>query len=703
MSRRSTRAVLAVAATIVTLAGCGPTPASSPSPSPTLSSSASIVPKPQVSSDFVNRLDGSTATIPLGSVVMTALTGSDEGMLFNKTDVAYENLINGSKDLILVTYPSDEEFQMAADAGVELDVIPVVKDALVFLANTGNQVGNLTQDQVKDIYTGKTTKWSDVGGSDATIIPYQRQINSGSQTLFLKLAMGDTTPMDAPTEMRPGEMSALVDMIADYDNSVNALGYTMFYYATQMYLKDTVKLLSIDGVEPSAQTISDESFPYLTYYYAVVRKDTPADSDARKVIEWMLGDEAQQLASTTNYVPLDPRNITTPEPTYGYFGSTQQNTTQSSGTGGTEVKDIEWQYCSDTGPIYCGMDENYHITSFSYDGHEAMSAGVMQLIGEHPEIQDLEVTSDFAVVGYVDDQDALTYGIISSDGTPMTLSDFFYDSVNYIAYINQNLFNEATNPAYFQWLHGDLYAGGQAQDPPSGFTGLPNDYSNFRVNQDISGGGLYITFTFPQGNPFFSYADGFDMNANPIVTNLNSVDLGIPSDLSPYGRISATRWVQSPTGQTYPILTATSIPSDSDEVLNGKILAQVTANPQMACFKAQYGAERVSLLGYVDPNECADPYETLSLPTLLGQWAFASWDDDPMTVDDLPSTWRTSIPESLLPEDGVTCPVGDESDCTWVDITSFSSSASVRSVWYYLSETRAVIVDQGSVYYITYY
>jgi len=665
-----------------------------------------VVPKPQVSDDFVNRLDGSTATIPLGSAVMTALTGSDEGMAFNKTDVAYENLINGSKDLILVTYPSDEEFQMAADAGIELDVIPVVKDALVFLANTGNKVDNLTQDQVKDIYTGKTTSWSDLGGADEAIIPYQRQINSGSQTLFLKLAMGDATPMDAPTEMRPGEMSILVDMIADYDNSVDALGYSMFYYATEMYMKDTVKLLAIDGVTPSAQTISDESFPYLTYYYAVVRKDTAADSDARKVIEWMLGDEAQQLASRTNYVPLDPKNIQSPEPTYGYFGSTQQNTTQSSGTGGTQEKVLEWQWCSDTGPMHCEFDADNNFTSFSYDGNEAMTAAVMQWISDHPGVQSMQASQDFVAIGGYDGQGGWISTIISGTGEPLVLSDLFYDSVNYISYINQNLFNETTNAEYYRWLHADKLSMGSPHDPPTGFSGIPNDYPNFSIDNyglaDQSNG-LMITFSFPQGNPFFSESVDDPFVVDQHITNAASIGLMIPSDLSPYGRISSTRLVQNTAGQIYTVLTTTSIPSAGDDTLNGKIGAQVTAHPEMACFQAEYGTGRVSLLGYVKTNECTDRDEGgMGMPTLIGQWAFGTWDDDPMSADDLPSTWRTQF--SIAGFDGEACSLQDESDCQgWSDITSFSDEASVRSVWSnYGTAILAIVEDQGFAYVVSY-
>ena len=700
MSRRPTRAVLTVVTVIIVLAGCGPTQASSPSPS------ANLVPKPQVSSDFVNRLDGSTATIPLGSAIMTALTGSDEGMVFNKTDVAYENLIKGDKDLILVTYPSDEEFQMAADAGVELDVIPVVKDALVFLANTGNTVDNLTQDQVKDIYTGKTTNWSQVGGADAAIIPYQRQVNSGSQTLFLKLAMGDVTPMNAPTDMRPDQMDRLVDVISDYDDSVNAIGYSVFYYATQMYLKDTVKLLSIDGVEPSAQTISDETFPYLTYYYAVVRKDAPAGSDARKVIDWMLGDEAQQLASQNNYVPLESRNIQSPQPVYGYYGSTPENTTQSSGTGGTQPKTLVLSSCydQDSGPLKCMFDADGRLTSVSYPGQEAMTHVIAEWYSKYPYVN-VAATSDFIQLSSTDSQGNNVRAVISSSGDTLPLSYFFYDSVNYIAYINQNLFNEATNLLYADWLaQTQIYPelGPVQHDPPGGFTGIPNDYPEYSVSPYSYNGQFVITFTFPDGNPFFTAGDTVQPDGmTTSSSNQISIGLGIPMDLSPYGRIVSNRWAKNSAGQIYPVIVTTSAPSDSDADLNGKITSVVGAHSEMGCFEAAVGQNRISLVAYPGQNPCANPEpgDTPYFPTLIGQWAFGTWDDDPMTEVDLPSTWRTDTGGW-----GVSCLVNDLSHCSWLDEAPvFSAGATVHSVWSeYDSSFEAIIVDGGSMYDMQY-
>jgi len=688
MSIRWSTSIVTMIAGALALTGCGPVPEPTTTPPP----------KPVVSSGFVDRIDGSTATIPLGSAVMKALAGTDKGMVFNKTDKAYENLIAKTKDLILVTYPSAEEFQMAKDAGIELEVIPVVKDALIFLANTANPVSGLTSDQIKGIYTGKITRWSEVGGRDSAIIPYQRQVNSGSQTLFLKLAMGDTTPMDAPTDLRPGTMNMLVDVIADYDNSVDALGYSVFYYATEMYLKDNVKLVAINGVTPSAKSISDDSYPYGTNYYAVLRSDTPADSEARQVVNWMLGDAAQQLASRASYIPLDPRNIADPEPDYGYFGSTKENTTQSSGTGGKVPLSVE--ELSYDKQYRCTTNSDWSATSFTVDGQPAMSAGVMKWIDQHPgSTCPSTVTKDITIVNGDPD------GAISASGSVMTLSDFFYDSVNYIDYINHNLFNELTNPEFVDWLRGDPESPGFVPVPPVGFSGLPNDYTSFHLSLDNSGMTMY--FVFPDGNPFFASNDtpyGGEAGSTSEVT----IGLRLPADLSPFGRIAATTWKTAATGQVYPQVTTTSAPSQTDERLNAKIVAAVGAHPELPLFKLYMGGGRVALVGFTDGTYSTNRWETPGGISLVGQWRYGTWEDDPMSAADLPADWRTNWGGTAGPfSSWVVCPVNrvNDTSCHFVGEdgqTSFSPGALVQSVWSYYTGVVATVIDGDRIFVVGY-
>ena len=120
----------------------------------------------------------------------------------------------------------------------------------MFIVNEDNPVQSLTRQQLRDIYAGKITNWKDVGGEDADIVAFQRREDSGSQTLFQKLLIQGGELMDAPTELAPALMGELVDDIAEYNNAANAIGFSVYYYISEMYSKPGLRLLAVDGVTP---------------------------------------------------------------------------------------------------------------------------------------------------------------------------------------------------------------------------------------------------------------------------------------------------------------------------------------------------------------------------------------------------------------------------------------------------------------------
>jgi len=254
-------------------------------------------------------VDGSTATIPL-TQAMAEFFGQGESAPFHETTpYAYQYLCNDrykTTDLIFVTVPAEEDFDIARKAGVELEVIPVVREGLVFINNMANPVDNLTVGQLRQIYTGAVTNWAEVGGQDERMTAYQRDVRSGSQTVFIQALMGDMPPALPEKALVIGSMGTLVDQIAGYDNAPNALGYTMYYYITNMYSSPTIRVLSVDGITPSTETIATGVYPLCTTYCAVLRADTPADHPARALVAWLLSPEGQRVAVNAGYAPLEP-------------------------------------------------------------------------------------------------------------------------------------------------------------------------------------------------------------------------------------------------------------------------------------------------------------------------------------------------------------------------------------------------------------
>lgn len=271
---------------------------------------------PQMKPEEFPRVDGSTATLPLTQGLYRLTTdGSEEealeAVVHTKTTNAYYQLMNGKTDLVVAYEAPESFFEDAREQGVELEIKPIGKDALVFLANVGNPVSSLTQAQLVDIYSGKLTNWSQVGGEDQEIVAFQRPPGSGSQTLMEKLVMGQTPMEEAPMDQIQSEMGELIDAVASYKNEQNAMGYSVYFYARNMYAQPDLKFMAVDEVLPDNETIRSGQYPYVNEFYAAVRKDESEGTRARELFDWLTADEGQAFIESLGYV-----SVTAPEQTF---------------------------------------------------------------------------------------------------------------------------------------------------------------------------------------------------------------------------------------------------------------------------------------------------------------------------------------------------------------------------------------------------
>lgn len=265
---------------------------------------------PKMGREEFPRIDGSTATIPLSQAIYRLATGATEReaerfIRHDKTTRAYLNLIwDQETDLVIAYEPGESVKKQLKEEGDNLIIKPIGRDALVFMANQGNPVKSLTGQQVIDIYSGKIANWKEVGGSSQAIRAFQRPENSGSQNLMEKLVMKGTAMAEAPQDYVVSEMGELIEKVSAYDNTGEALGYSVYYYAKNMYQKPELKFMAVDGVTPSSDTIRDGSYPYVSDFYAAVRKDEPKDSNAYRLFEWLTSDDGQALINTLGYVGI---------------------------------------------------------------------------------------------------------------------------------------------------------------------------------------------------------------------------------------------------------------------------------------------------------------------------------------------------------------------------------------------------------------
>ena len=268
-------------------------------------------------------IDGSTSTYPYTQGVYSVLfTNGTAHPQFpkshSKSFASYERLIRGEADVLFAATKASAELEsLAAKQGVELQYIPIAYDAMVFFTNLENPVNGLTRQQIQDIYVRNAySSWDQVGGPEAKLLPYCRNTDSGSHALMERYFLEDGKLSLAP-EILQGNVSvamssALTDVASalSLDPPAYAIGYSVYaYYGSYEEMMTDVtpnklKLLAVDGVLPTAESIADGTYPLADYNYLVLRSDEPKDSPARRLAEFMVSDAGQQAVADSGFLPL---------------------------------------------------------------------------------------------------------------------------------------------------------------------------------------------------------------------------------------------------------------------------------------------------------------------------------------------------------------------------------------------------------------
>ncbi len=224
-------------------------------------------------------------------------------LLNNNTHGSFVNLIDDKVDIIITARSiSRDEKAYAEEQGVTLLEKPIARDALTFMVNAKNPVGNLSIDQIHDIYMGKIANWSEVGGLDCVMKPYVRNRNSGSQEKFETMVMDGLTIADFP-EMQIG--TTMMSPYYQLEDDTAGIAFTPFYYYKVMVDSKKVRAVGVDGVEMTKENVLNGSYPYTSKVYTAVRSDIDKSSPAYKLFEFLSSDAGQAIVDESGYVPLN--------------------------------------------------------------------------------------------------------------------------------------------------------------------------------------------------------------------------------------------------------------------------------------------------------------------------------------------------------------------------------------------------------------
>ncbi|TEB07258.1 Phosphate-binding protein PstS 1 precursor [Pelotomaculum schinkii] len=166
------------------------------------------------------------------------------------------------------------------------------------VVNPSLNIDNLTRQQLVDIFTGKTTNWKDVGGSDQKIVLVNRPKASGTRATFKKYALGGAEEAAGIEEDASGTVRKIVK------DTPGAIGYLAL-----SYLDGSVKAVSIDGVAPSKENITTGKYPVWAYMHSYT-KGQP-DTAVEAFLSYLMTDDVQKtIVPQLGYIPETDMKIT---------------------------------------------------------------------------------------------------------------------------------------------------------------------------------------------------------------------------------------------------------------------------------------------------------------------------------------------------------------------------------------------------------
>jgi len=229
--------------------------------------------------------------------IRISVTGGGSGTgiasLINKTvDIA-----NASRQI------KSEEIDQAKANGVDPFEHVIARDAIAVIVNPENPVNELTLQQISDIYSGKITNWTEVGGEDRPIVRLSRETNSGTHVYFLETVLRlssktDKTLFSTDTLLLPSSEG----IIAEVRQNPNAIGYDgLGYVPKDLKMIAIAKEADAAYVLPSIATVNDKSYPIARDLYMYTNGEpTGAVKD---YLDWILSPEAQQIVIDLGFVP----------------------------------------------------------------------------------------------------------------------------------------------------------------------------------------------------------------------------------------------------------------------------------------------------------------------------------------------------------------------------------------------------------------
>ena len=203
-------------------------------------------------------------------------------------------IIDGTADIGMSSRRAKtSEVGAGAAKGKHMKPTIVAYDGMAVIVNAKNPVKALTKKQVEQIFTGDVTDWSAVGGSGGKISIYTRNTSSGTYSDWKELAMKKRDYAPGSQKMAGNEQIA-----AEVGKNPNGVGYVGMAYTKAA----GVKVVPVDGVVPSQQTVLGKTYPYArpTFYYT----NGEPSGLAKQFVDFTVGSGGQKIVAQVGFVPI---------------------------------------------------------------------------------------------------------------------------------------------------------------------------------------------------------------------------------------------------------------------------------------------------------------------------------------------------------------------------------------------------------------
>jgi phosphate transport system substrate-binding protein len=175
-----------------------------------------------------------------------------------------------------------------------LIAVPIIYDAIAVIVHRTNPLENLSMDQIRNIYTGKITRWKEVGGRDRAITVVTREEGSGTRETFQNLVLGKKEEISLGALVQDSN-GAIRQVVSDDPNAIGFISLGL--------VNERVKALKMDGIEATVENVRAQRYKIVRPFLFVFK--TPPQGVAKDFLGYVLSPKGQELLMREGLVSME--------------------------------------------------------------------------------------------------------------------------------------------------------------------------------------------------------------------------------------------------------------------------------------------------------------------------------------------------------------------------------------------------------------